>query len=248
MPRGTALSGHALARAGTHCLGLLSPVPCLPLRALGLPSRTAELPRPDVPAPSSPVESGSLDAWVEVTADDRLPCLAGRLCFSRAREDRLGSPCWRRSMPGTPGHVMGRSVAGGGPGSRAPLWALRAPGWAGSRPETTALRLGPWAAIPLPCPHVTVRHGSIASRERAYVVLSSNPSETSFSVQLVLWGRAGRWEGVRRPARQACLRQRPGLPSLDALLVVVLKEAGSGGGPCGRREPLPLALPTGPGP
>ena len=41
---------------------------------------------------------------------------------------------------------------------------------------------------PLPCPHVTVRQGGIASRERVRVVLSlsSNPSKRSLSVHLVL--------------------------------------------------------------
>lgn len=99
-----------------------------------------------------------------------------------------------------------------------------------ARPETTALRLGPWAAIPLPCPHVTVRHGSIASRERVYVVLSFlKPKRDKFLCPTGSLG-TGRSLGRSKASEASGLSEvvlRPWMPSL----VVVLKEAGSGGGP-----------------
>lgn len=87
-----------------------------------------------------------------------------------------GSPYWRRSTPSTPASVEGPGGQAGVPGRSALVGPEGLQGGV-ARPETAALRLGPWAAVlsahtPLPCPHITVRHGGVASRERVHVVLS----------------------------------------------------------------------------
>lgn len=71
--------------------------------------------------------------------DDRLPCLAGRLCFSRCqREDVFWLPLLEKVYAK---YASRRGWAGraGGWGSRtaAPLWALRASrvGWPIQRPQ-----------------------------------------------------------------------------------------------------------------
>lgn len=95
--------------------------------------------------------------WVEVTIDDRLPCLAGRLCFSRCqREDVFWLPLLEK--------VYAKYAAGGWgarPGQDtlvSPEGLETGPGLALTRPGTAALRLSPWLpslvpSTPFPCPH-----------------------------------------------------------------------------------------------
>lgn len=83
--------------------------------------------------------------WVEVTIDDRLPCLAGRLCFSRCqREDVFWLPllekvyakyaCWRLQDRGG----QGAAAAWVAPGEHTPalcgLQRLLRPGDLTARP------------------------------------------------------------------------------------------------------------------
>ena len=56
--------------------------------------------------------------WVEVTVDDRLPCLAGRLCFSRCqREDVFWLPllekAYAKYAPGWGRGAGGRAASPG---------------------------------------------------------------------------------------------------------------------------------------
>lgn len=74
--------------------------------------------------------------WVEVTTDDRLPCLAGRLCFSRCqREDVFWLPllekvyakcvCW--GLRAWPGASRGAATTMGCPGSVSAHSGLQSP-------------------------------------------------------------------------------------------------------------------------
>lgn len=150
---------------------------------------------------------------MEVTIDDRLPCLTGRLCFSRCqREDVFWLPllekayakyaCWRRQGPGR----AGARAALGCPRSTAPLslgfsalvhsQGLAARPGVGLTIQRQKPRFRLWLAslLPahslLPSPHLKVRPEGLASRkrkcERIVLSPSSSPSRKDVSVYLFL--------------------------------------------------------------
>uniref|UniRef100_A0ABI7XD12 Calpain catalytic domain-containing protein n=1 Tax=Felis catus TaxID=9685 RepID=A0ABI7XD12_FELCA len=134
--------------------------------------------------------------WVEVTIDDRLPCLAGRLCFSRCqREDVFWLPLLEK--------VYAKDL------TARPAWGLTCP-------ETETLRLGLWfapspARSPFLRTHLEVGHEGIASRGRGVYGSYEHlwAGQVADALVDLTGGLAERWS-LKDLARTGGRQDRPG--------------------------------------
>ncbi|KAF6112987.1 calpain 10 [Phyllostomus discolor] len=170
--------------------------------------------------------------WVEVTVDDRLPCLAGRLCFSRCqREDVFWLPLLEKAyakVHGSYEHLWAGQVADALvdlTGGLAERWSLKdlARGGGGLQdgpgspePRTCRQLLGLKQRCPISCSVFSPRAGARELGEfHAFIVsdLCEVPDQAGQSVLLLRihnpWGRRC-WRGPWREGGEGWSRVEPG--------------------------------------
>ncbi|XP_045054103.2 calpain-10 isoform X3 [Desmodus rotundus] len=169
--------------------------------------------------------------WVEVTIDDRLPCLAGRLCFSRCqREDVFWLPLLEKAyakVHGSYEHLWAGQVADALvdlTGGLAERWSLkdlarsRGPqdGPDGLEPRTCRQLLGLKKRCPISCSVFSPRAGARELGEfHAFIVSDLCELQTQAGQSVLLlriqnpWGRRC-WRGPWREGGEGWCQVDPG--------------------------------------
>ncbi|XP_054975932.1 calpain-10 isoform X2 [Sorex araneus] len=149
--------------------------------------------------------------WVEVTVDDRLPCLAGRLCFSRChKEDVFWLPLLEKVLYGSYEHLWAGQVADALvdlTGGLAERWSLKdaaEPPEDGHGPRTCQRLLSLQDQCPISCSVLSPRAGARDLGEfHAFIVSGLQELQDQAGQSLLLlrihnpWGRRC-WQGPWR--------------------------------------------------